>query len=298
SCMTVSKHNAWAWGGANDGVKPVSACLEMLILGAGGDGNILLNVGPRPDGVIDPAQANLLKEVGAWLAKNGEAIYGTRGGPWKPTKSIASTRKDNTIYLHVMKSENGHVELPALPAQIKSVALLNGGKVGFSQNNEKLSISIPPSALEPMDTIVKIEVDRPAMEIPALTPASEIKAAASNVFQGQNGEYGPQQAFDNDPQTRWATDSSTKRCWIAADLGKATTVEGVRVQQEASYADRITKFEFQYRDGGEWKTIFSGTKISAKFQKKFEPVTAREFRLNILAATEGPTINEIELIGN
>ena len=298
SCMTVSKHNAWAWGGANDGVKPVSACLEMLILGAGGDGNILLNVGPRPDGVIDPAQANLLKEVGAWLAKNGEAIYGTRGGPWKPTKSIASTRKDNTIYLHVMKSENGHVELPALPAQIKSVALLNGGKVGFSQNNEKLSISIPPSALEPMDTIVKIEVDRPAMEIPALTPASEIKAAASNVFQGQNGEYGPQQAFDNDPQTRWATDSSTKRCWIAADLGKATTVEGVRVQQEASYADRITKFEFQYRDGGEWKTIFSGTKISAKFQKKFEPVTAREFRLNILDATEGPTINEIELIGN
>ena len=298
SCMTVSKHNAWAWGGANDGVKPVSACLEMLILGAGGDGNILLNVGPRPDGVIDPAQANLLKEVGAWLAKNGEAIYGTRGGPWKPTKSIASTRKDNTIYLHVMKSENGHVELPALPAQIKSVALLNGGKVGFSQNNEKLSISIPPSALEPMDTIVKIEVDRPAMEIPALTPASEIKAAASNVFQGQNEEYGPQQAFDNDPQTRWATDSSTKRCWIAADLGKATTVEGVRVQQEASYADRITKFEFQYRDGGEWKTIFSGTKISAKFQKKFEPVTAREFRLNILAATEGPTINEIELIGN
>ena len=141
-------------------------------------------------------------------------------------------------------------------------------------------------------------MDRPAMEIPALTPASEIKAAASNVFQGQNEEYGPQQAFDNDPQTRWATDSSTKRCWIAADLGKATTVEGVRVQQEASYADRITKFEFQYRDGGEWKTIFSGTKISAKFQKKFEPVTAREFRLNILDATEGPTINEIELIGN
>jgi len=295
SCMTVSKHNAWAWGGANDGVKPVSACLEMIILGAGGDGNILLNVGPRPDGVIDPAQANLLKEVGDWLAKNGEAIYGTRGGPWKPTKSIASTRKDNTIYLHVMKSENGRVELPALPANIKSAALLNGGKVDFSQNDGKLSITIPSSALEPMDTIVKIEVDRPAMEIPVLTSASEIKATASNVFQGQNEEYGAQKAFDNDPQTRWATDSSTKQCWIAADLDRATTIQSVRIQQEASYADRITKFEFQYRAGGDWKTIFSGTKISAKFQKKFAPVTAREFRLNILDATDGPTISEIEL---
>jgi alpha-L-fucosidase len=295
SCMTVSAHNAWAWGGANDGVKPLSACLEMLIRSAGGDGNILLNVGPRPDGVIDPAQANLLKEVGAWLAKNGESIYGTRGGPWKPTKSLTSTRKGNTVYLHVIKSEDGRVELPALPAQIKSTALLNGGKVECSQNDGKLSITIPPSALEPMDTIVKIEVDRPAMEIPVLTPASDIKATASNVFQGQNEEYGPQQAFDNDPQTRWATDSGTKQCWIAADLGKAATIQSIRISEAASYADRVAKFEFQYRAGGEWKTIFSGTKIGAKFQKKFEPVTAREFRLNILDATEGPTIAEIEL---
>jgi len=49
SCMTVSASNRWAWGGANDGVKSVAACLDMLIRGAGGDGNVLLNVGPRPD---------------------------------------------------------------------------------------------------------------------------------------------------------------------------------------------------------------------------------------------------------
>jgi alpha-L-fucosidase len=81
SCMTVSAHNHWAWGGADDGVKSTAACLDMLIRGPGGDGNILLNVGPRPDGVIDPEQAARLKEIGAWLAKNGESIYGTRGGP-------------------------------------------------------------------------------------------------------------------------------------------------------------------------------------------------------------------------
>ena len=296
SCMTVSAHNAWAWGGANDGVKSTAACLDMLIRGSGGDGNILLNVGPRPDGMIDPAQANLLKAVGAWLAKNGESIYGTRGGPWKPTKSLTSTRKGNTIYLHVMKSETGRIELPALPAKINSAELLNGGKVEFSQKDGKLSILIPQSALEPVDTIVKLEVDRPAAEIPVITPAADIKAHASNVFQKEEAEYGAQQAFDNDSQTRWATDSGTKQAWIAANLGKPATIQSVRIQEAPSYADRITKFEFQYRDGGDWKTIFSGTKIGDRFQKKFAPVKAQEFRLNILDATEGPTIAEIELV--
>jgi alpha-L-fucosidase len=173
SCMTVSAHNHWAWGGANDGVKPVAKCVEMLIQCAGGDGNMLLNVGPRPDGMIDPAQANLLKQVGDWLAKNGESIYGTRGGPWKPSPAIVSTRKGNTVFLHVLKSETGQIELPALPAEIKSAALLNGGKVEFSQKDGKLIVTIPVQALDPLGTIVKIEVDRPAMELPALVAEPE-----------------------------------------------------------------------------------------------------------------------------
>ena len=298
SCMTVSAHNAWAWGGANDGVKSVAACLKMLISGAGGDGNVLLNVGPRPDGVIDPAQANLLKEVGAWLGKNGESIYGTRGGPWKPGGGIVSTRKGSTVYLHVMKTENGRVELPALPAEIKSATLLSGEKVSAKQEDGKLVVEIPTTALDAFDTIVKLELDRPAMEIPVISSVLDIKASASNVFQGNNGEYGPQQAFDQDEETRWATDNGTKQAWLAADLGRPTMIQSVRIQEAADYADRVTKFEFQYRDGGDWKTIFSGTKIGAKFQNKFAPVKAQEFRLNILDATEGPTISEIKLINN
>jgi alpha-L-fucosidase len=175
SCMTVSAHNHWAWGGANDGVKPLSACMEMLVRGAGGDGNVLLNVGPRPDGMIDPEQAARLKDVGDWLAKNGESIYGTRGGPWKPVTSIASTRKGNNIYIHVIKSGNGRVELPALPAEIKSCTLLNGEKVAASQKDGKLVVEIPVSSLDAVDTIVKLEVDRPAMEIPALAIEPEAK---------------------------------------------------------------------------------------------------------------------------
>ena len=160
---------------ANDGVKSVAACLNMLIRGTGGDGNILLNVGPRPDGMIDQAQANLLKQVGDWLAKNGEAIYGTRGGPWKPCAAFVSTRKDSNIYLHVLKSENGRVELPLLPAEIKSATLLNGGKVSAAQQNGKLVVEIPASSLDSLDTIVKLEVNCQALDIPVIATEPETK---------------------------------------------------------------------------------------------------------------------------
>jgi alpha-L-fucosidase len=170
SCMTISAHGQWAWGGPQDGVKPLAACLDMVIRGAGGDGNILLNVGPRPDGIIDPEQAGRLKEIGDWLAKNGQSIYGTRGGPWKPTPSIASTRKGNTVYLHILRSADGRVELPALPVKIKTAALLDGGKVGCNQENDKLIVTVPKELLDAMDTIVRLELDASAMDLPVLTP--------------------------------------------------------------------------------------------------------------------------------
>ena len=178
SCMTVSRHNAWAWGGTNDGVKSLAACLEMLVRGAGGDGNVLLNVGPRPDGIIDPAQANLLKEIGVWLAKHGEAIYGTRGGPWKPTKEIASTRRGKTIYVHVLKwPDSGGLQLPRIPAKILSAKLVGGGEVKFSQQELGVEISVAPELRDANATVVALALDSDAMNIP---PVEVFSPAASS----------------------------------------------------------------------------------------------------------------------
>ena len=118
---------------------------------------------------------NRLKDIGAWLAKNGESIYGTRGGPWKPMKAIAIRRKGNSIYIHIMKSEDGRIELPALPVEIKSAARLDGGKVSASQKQGKLVMEIPVSSLNAMDTIVKLELNHAAIEVPALNVEPEPK---------------------------------------------------------------------------------------------------------------------------
>ncbi len=314
SCITICRQ--WAWK-PDDDMKSLKECLQTLVLCAGGDGNLLFNVGPMPDGRIEPRQVSRLKEMGAWLAKNGESIYGTRGGPWRPTKAVASTRKGNMVFVHVFRGTGlqpvsvggsdlppfsasdtdfkpvSQVELPDLPRRVKSAALLGGGAVKFSQKDGRLTLSLDAAALDPIDTIVRLELDGSAMGLPALALSSDIKATASNVYQGQGEEYGPQQAFDNDPHTRWATDSGTKQAWIAADLGKTLTVQRVRIEE--AYAGRVRKFEFQFREGDTWKTIFAGTTLGWDFQQKFAPVTAREFRLNILEATDGPTIADIEL---
>jgi alpha-L-fucosidase len=119
-----------------------------------------------------------------------------------------------------------------------------------------------------------------------------IRASASNVFQNQE-EYAAESAFDEDPHTRWATDGGTRTAWVARDFGQARTFAGVRIKE--AFAGRVQRFEFQYKDGADWKTILTGTTIGEDFAPVFPPVTAREIRLNILEATEGPTIWEIQV---
>jgi alpha-L-fucosidase len=293
TCMTICRQ--WAWK-PNDEMKSLQQCLQTLVTCSAGDGNLLFNVGPTPDGIIETRQVARLKEMGAWLAKNGESVYGTRGGPWKPTRAIGSTRKGNLVFVHIFRADSSRLELPALPRQVKSAALLSGGSVKATQQNGTLTLDLGSAPLDPIDTIVRLELDGSAMDLPALqiAAAGPVKATASNVFQKMLDHYGPQEAFDAEGETRWATDSGTKQAWIAADLGKPQRVAGVRIDE--ALEERVRQFEFQYRDGDAWKTIFVGQKLGAGFHQKFEPVTAQQFRLNILDASEGPTINEIELL--
>ncbi len=165
-CTTLA--GAWGWQ-PEAKVKSLETCIQLLVGAAGRDGNLLLNVGPRPDGEIEPAQVERLKEIGAWLAKNGETIYGTRGGPWKPTSALASTRKGATVFLHLLRENEGHVELPALPRKIRSAALRGGGAVKFEQGSGELQLTFDRNAIDPIDTIIQLELDSSVMAVPAVS---------------------------------------------------------------------------------------------------------------------------------
>jgi alpha-L-fucosidase len=175
SCITIC--NQWAWK-PNDRMKSLKECLETLIRCAGGDGNLLFNVGPMPDGRIEPRQVTRLEEMGDWLKKYGESIYGTRGGPWKPTKSLASTRTGSTIYVHLLDWNGKTVTLPNIPRKIVRSTALTGGTARVQQAAGSISIAIDPpgvrvqetgQATQPrIDSIVKLELDGSAIDLEPL----------------------------------------------------------------------------------------------------------------------------------
>ncbi len=300
SCMTLSQRDQWAWGGPADGVKSLPACLNMLIRCAGGDGNLLLNIGPTPTGEIDPKQADRLREIGAWLAKYGESIYGTRGGPFKPGEYGVSTRKGNTIYLHVCDWPEDVLKLPAIPAKLLRSRLLDGGKVNVAQTAAGLEISVPGHDRHPLDTIVALELDCKAETLAAVAvPApvsltTKTKATASNVYQNQ-AEFGPAKAVDARDDTRWATDSEVKSAWLEVDLGQPTAFSRAAFRQAFPELNRIRKFAIEYLQDDRWLPCCQGGNPGAKFAATFKPVTARRVRLNLLETTDGPTIWEFQL---
>ena len=136
----------------------------------GGDGNLLLNVGPMPTGEIEPRQAQRLREIGSWLKQNGESIYGTRGGPFPPAKTYAATRKGHSVYVHLLAGDEESVNLPALKAVIVSARILGGGTVTAENGPSGLALKIPAAERLPIDTIVQLELDRPAAALPPALP--------------------------------------------------------------------------------------------------------------------------------
>ena len=298
TCMTICQQWAWRPG---DRMKSLKECLGILVRTAGGDGNLLLNVGPQPTGEIEPRQVQRLGEIGAWLEKYGQSIYGTRGGPLKPAKHVVSTRTGKTIYLHILSWPAETLRLPAIPAKIVGSSVLTGGTAAVKQTDGAVEISMPATDRREIDTIVVLELDTPAMSITPLTVGSAGRslttgksAKASNVFQ-HNPDYGPDKAVDDDADTRWATDFGTRQAWLEVDLGQSATFASVCIDECVDFGQRVRAFELQYRSGDAWKTFYKGSTIGPEFTAKFDPIRARHVRLNILDASEGPTIYEFQL---
>ena len=170
TCMTLGKQ--WSWK-PNDKIKSAGEVIGILARTVGGDGNLLLNVGPMPDGRIEPRQVQVLEQVGAWMKQNRDSIYGTRGGPWKPTAGIASTRKGKTIYVHILKWPEGAVKLPNIPAKIASAKVLGGGEARVHQTESGIEISVAPAIRDANDTVVALKLDSDALKIPAVTVSTE-----------------------------------------------------------------------------------------------------------------------------
>lgn len=153
--------SSWGYKKKDKGHKSVKKLVHYVVRAAGTNANLLLNVGPKPDGTVDDVSADRLRGIGAWLAEYGSTIYGTRGGPVSPQPWGVTTRSDDSVYVHVTEPPtavedwttlSGATELIGKPLQLFG----EGGADVESRKGEsgELQVRLPDGASELIDTIL------------------------------------------------------------------------------------------------------------------------------------------------
>ena len=157
TCETMN--NSWGFNLQDKRYKSTKDLIQYMVKAAGYNSNFLLNVGPMPDGRIQPEFVSTLKEMGKWMEKNGETIYGTRGGPVAPKSWGVTTIKNNKIYVHVLNAEDSNLLIPDFGKKVKSITSFSSSvKLKFKQDAYGITIVIPNEIIDKTDTIFVIEI--------------------------------------------------------------------------------------------------------------------------------------------
>ncbi len=161
TCMTM-RHN-WGYDRTDDAWKSSKDIVEFLALCAARGVNLLLNVGPTPEGTLLPEETERLAAVGEWMKVNGESIYGTTFSPvdfdfwWG-----AMTQKDQTVYLHVLEWTPNEIAFNGIVGKpLKAYFLADAGRtalpVEYDVRSGTTTIRVPAAAPDEMDSVIAVE---------------------------------------------------------------------------------------------------------------------------------------------
>jgi alpha-L-fucosidase len=157
TCETMN--DSWGFNIADHHYKSTPDLVRYLVRAAGNDANFLLNVGPMADGTIQPEFVQRLREMGAWLAKYGESVYGTRGGPIAPANWGVTTQRENKVYVHVLDWDSPSLALPALKQHVRSARLLrDSSAIEFTENGFGLLLKLPTAQSGEFDRVVVLDL--------------------------------------------------------------------------------------------------------------------------------------------
>ena len=156
-CETIN--GSWGFNLKDRKHKSEKELIQYLIKAAGYGSNLLLNVGPMPNGEIQEEHINSLEKIGKWVKKFGETIYHTRKGPIDPTDQLVSTRKDGKVFLHVLDSSKENIVLENFDEKIRSIKYFGSNqKVKYSHKKNSLKIYLDKEKINNIDTILEVDV--------------------------------------------------------------------------------------------------------------------------------------------
>jgi alpha-L-fucosidase len=157
-------NESYAWSKTDNSHKPVSHFIQLIAKAAARGGNTLMNIGPMGDGRIDPKDLAILEGIGNWWQVNGESIRGTERTPLPVQAWGESTRKGNTLYLHVFNwPKDGQLVVGGLKSDVKKAYLLGDAKRSALElarmNPLDVVVAVPSNASDASDSVVVLECD-------------------------------------------------------------------------------------------------------------------------------------------
>lgn len=154
TCETMN--GMWGYKITDLNYKSPKTLIHYLVKAAGRDANLLMNVGPQPDGEFPSQAVDGLKAMGEWIRENGETVYGTRGGLVTPREWGVTTIKGDKLYVHILDLEDNVLFLPLKDAKVKTaVDYQTGKRIKFTQDKDGVVLKLGqvPTAI---DHIVEI----------------------------------------------------------------------------------------------------------------------------------------------
>ncbi len=141
TCETMN--GSWGYNITDTNYKDVPMLIRYLVRTAGRDANLLLNVGPRPDGTLPEVAVEELKAMGEWLNEYGHTVYGTRGGEMPAHDWGVMTRRDNVRYVHILSWQDSSLYVPFTAGKVVSAVCVNTGEeITFSQDSDGILLKL------------------------------------------------------------------------------------------------------------------------------------------------------------
>ncbi|MGV3656630.1 MAG: alpha-L-fucosidase [Chitinophagaceae bacterium] len=158
TCETIN--GSWGYNITDRNYKTAKQVIHYLVNAAGRNANLLLNVGPMPNGVIQAEFRDTLEKAGLWLQQYSHTIYGSRGHVMPPQPWGVATAKGKMIYVHWLKpAQQDFLFVPGVKQPVKGATLLSEGtKVKFKQQEDGIFIYTDGVPMDRINTIIQLEL--------------------------------------------------------------------------------------------------------------------------------------------
>jgi len=266
SCLRVGR--GWSYRGEEGHRKPDDV-VRMMVSAVTGGGNLLLSFGPRPDGSIVGFETEIAGVLGAWLKKNGEAIYGTRGGPYKNGMWGGSCHKGNKLFLQLFSQRKGPWIFDPLTSKVLSAKILGGDPVTFTQSEKDLSIQLSEGQYDAPVTVIELTLDQPLKVGVALGSVRGEDLSEHGKILSENAtlrissqsrhDKGEHERFFKGLRAKYGDAFVTEReknPWAEVDLGRVKNVKAIVIENKPTERRSEGLILSVSTDGQKWQEVW------------------------------------------